>query len=119
MLAPTFCSRLVTVSLLQQRPSFNFLCDLDFSLNVIKVCPDLLCHNCNQRHSKREKACGKAEMNVFFSKDESRQRKIKAAYEIGKQKSEKIINVSTDALPVKNMLNERMSCLHIHIVIGT
>lgn len=55
----------------------------------------------------------------FFSKDESRQRKIKAAYEIGKQKSEKIINVSTDALPVKNMLNERMSCLHIHIVIGT
>ena len=24
-----------------------------------------------------------------------------------------------DALPVKNMLNERMSCLRIHILIGT
>lgn len=32
---------------------------------------------------------------------------------------QKITNVSTGALPVKNMLNKRISCLHIHILIGT
>lgn len=56
---------------------------------------------------------------MYFSKDEECKGKIKALYEMIKQQGKKIRNVSTDALPVKNMLNERMSCLHIHILIGT
>lgn len=44
---------------------------------------------------------------------------MKAVYETGKHKGGKITNESTDALPIKNMLNQRMSCLHIHILIGT
>jgi len=56
---------------------------------------------------------------MHFLKYENSKRKMKAVYETGKHKGGKITNESTDALPIKNMLNQRMSCLHIHILIGT